>query len=91
MMASGLYSKYKSDKSFLNRLPLLLEHQEKENTKRKLTLTDVAPAFIFLIEGYFISIIVFMGELFIHPRSKKHQLKEKESRIIKTTYKIISV
>ena len=75
-MASGLYSKYMSDKSFLLRLPLLLSYQEKENTKRKLTLTDVAPAFIFLIMGHFISFIAFVGEIWIHPTRKMHHLKK---------------
>ena len=76
MMASGLYSKYNSDASFLSRLPLLLKYQEKETTKRKLTLVDVAPAFIFLIMGHFISFIVFIGEMWIHPRKKMEHLKK---------------
>lgn len=36
---------------------------EEEIILRKLTLTDVAPAFIFLTCGYFISFIVFITEI----------------------------
>ena len=80
MIASGLYSKYESDKSFMYRLPLLLKYQEKETLKRKLTLTDVAPAFMFLITGHFISFILFMGEIWIHPGRKMHHLKNIKER-----------
>ena len=78
-MALGLYSKYANDKSFLFRLPLLLKYQEKETIIRKLTLTDVAPAFIFLIAGYFVSFIVFMGEIWMHPRRKMHYFEKREN------------
>ena len=80
MIASGLYSKFLKDKSFLFRLPLLLEYQETENTRRKLILTDVGPAFIFLITGYFISFMVFMGEIWVHHKRKMHRLKKTEKR-----------
>ena len=81
IMASGLYFKFKNDKSFWIRLPLLLEYQEKETTKRKLTLTDVAPAFIFLLTGYFVSFITLMGEMWIHPRKKIHCMKKSKKQI----------
>ena len=86
MMASGLYFKYESDKSFLVRLPLLLKYQEKDITKRKLTLTDVAPAFIVLITGYFISFIVLMGEIWKHSRRKIHYMEKKKKRMTKILY-----
>ena len=80
IMASGLYLKYKNDKTFLYQLPLLLEYQEKDTTKRKLTFMDVAPAFIFLLTGHFISFIVLMGEIWVHPKRKIHHLKKWEKR-----------
>ena len=88
MMASGLYSKYMNDKSFILRLRLLLKYQEKETIKRKLTLTDVAPAFIFLLSGYFISFLVFKVEIWIHPRRRmRHFLKKEEKRKKKIIFK----
>ena len=70
LAASGLYFKYMNDRSFLHRLPFLLEYSEEDTSKRKLTLTDVAPAFLILLMGYFLSFLVFMGEILMH-RTKK--------------------
>ena len=71
-MASGLYFKYKSDKSFLIRLPLLLEFLDVDTGKRKLTLIDVAPAFIALLTGYVVSFSVLIGEILTDPKEKLH-------------------
>ena len=75
LMASGLYFKYLSDKSFLLRLPLLLSFSEKDTSKRKLTLTDVAPAFIILLTGYFVSFLVFVVEILSNSRKKMNHFK----------------
>ena len=44
---------------------------EEVNPKRKLTLIDVAPAFIILLWGYFISVLVFTGEILSNRRKGK--------------------
>lgn len=66
MMASGILEKYHSDGAFLSSLPLRLAFPEDYDSKRKLTLTDVAPAFIFLLSGYFIAFFIFIGEILIN-------------------------
>ena len=70
LAASGLYFKYKSDKSFLYRLPFLLKYSEEDNSKRKLTLTDVAPAFLVLLSGSIVSFVVLIGEILSNPKKK---------------------
>ena len=77
LMASGLYFKYQSDKSFLLRLPLLLKFTEEDTSKRKLKLTDVAPAFIVLLTGYLVSFLVLMVELQKNPNKKVHYSEKK--------------
>ena len=66
MLASGIYSKYNNDKEFLLRLPLLLNYKENNNRNRKLTLADVAPAFIFHLTGYLMSFLVLIGEIVVN-------------------------
>lgn len=66
MMASGILEKYHSDGAFLTSLPLRLAFPEDYDSTRKLTLTDVAPAFIFLLCGYFIAFFIFIGEILIN-------------------------
>ena len=76
LTASGLYFEYQNDKSFLFRLPFLLKFSEVDSSKRKVTLTDVAPAFIIFLIGYFASFLVFMGEILISPRKKVNYFKK---------------
>ena len=84
LMASGLYSKYQKDKSFFFRLPLLLNYSKKDTSKRKLTLTDVAPAFIVLSMGYFVSFSVLIGEILTHRWKKlKYRIKDIRQRRMK--------
>lgn len=63
LLASGLYFKYHKYSVFLIRRPHLLKYKKNKNNKRKLTLTDVAPAFMFLLAGYFISFLFLIGEI----------------------------
>ena len=84
LLASGLYSKYQNDKSFFFRLPLLLNYSEKDTSKRKLTLTDVAPAFIALSMGYFVSFSALIGEILTHRWKKlNYRIKGIRQRRIK--------
>ena len=84
LMASGLYSKYQNDKSFFFRLPLLLNYSEKDTSKRKLTLKDVAPAFIALSMGYFVSFSALIGEILTHRWKKlNYRIKGIRQRRIK--------
>lgn len=79
MMSSGIDIKYKNDAAFwfwLNKLP----EYEENDTKRKLTLTDVAPAFIFLLCGYFISFLVLIGEICIDRKKKFKYFKNNKKR-----------
>lgn len=70
LMASGLYFKYFNHANFLKRLSFLLGYQGEENSSRKLILTDVAPAFIFLLTGYFISFFVLIGEILLDRKKR---------------------
>ena len=76
IMASGIYFKYFSDFNFFHSFNVKIE--EKETTNRKLTLTDVAPAFIFLLCGYFISFLVFIVELLSKSKNARHLSRKKE-------------
>lgn len=82
LMASGLFFKYYRDSAFLIQLPNSLKHQEEDNNKRKLTITDVAPAFTFLLSGYIISFFVFIGEVLSNCWKKT-----KQSKIVKRSEK----
>ena len=70
MKASGIYDKQWNDYVFFSQLSLNFKHPEKDNSQRKLTLIDVAPAFLFLILGHIISILIFIGELLENSRIK---------------------
>ena len=87
LMSSGLYFKYKNDKTFLIRLPFLLNLSEEDTSKRKLTVTDVAPAFLVLLTGYFVSFLVLIGELLTNPSKKKNYLKKSKERKLRITHK----
>ena len=84
MMASGIHSKIMNDGKFLNNMKVSLRHPETDTSLRKLTLTDVAPAFIFLLFGYFVSFLAFIGEVFWHQKNLKH------SKILKIKNKQMS-
>ena len=87
LMASGLYSKYRNDKSFIFRLRLLLKLSEKDTSKRKLTLIDVSSAFIFLITGYFVSFCVLIGEILANRWKKVNYCKKSKERTVRVAYK----
>ena len=72
MMASGIYSKIINDGNFLNVMRFSLRYVEAGDTLRKLTMTDVAPAFIFLLFGYFVSLFVFISEILFHRKNLRH-------------------
>ena len=69
MMASGIYFKYLSD--FMFTRSSYFGVLEDETTKRKLTLTDLAPAFIFLLCGHFISLLVLCCEIISNRRNRR--------------------
>ena len=72
MMASGIHSKIINDGNFLSVLKFSLRYPETDDTLRKLSLTDVAPAFVFLLFGYFISFLVLIGEILFQRRNFRH-------------------
>lgn len=75
MLASGLYFKYVSDTKFVPITKFNSELSDYETAKRKLTLTDVAPAFIFLLTGCFVSILVLITEIWL---SRQQEHKEQD-------------
>lgn len=79
-MASGLYLKYQNDAAFLIRMRRQLKYKAKDTSKRKLTLTDVAPVFIFLIFGNIISFLVLIVEIMSDRVKKVNSLKKNEKR-----------
>ena len=91
LMASGLYSKYRNDKTFLHRLRIRSKISEKDTGKRKLTLVDVAPAFIILIIGYFLAFCVLMGEIFTNRLKKANYYKKGKQRKLRVINKENSV
>lgn len=78
MMASGIYYKYFNDATFLISLPYILQYTQND-TLRKLTLTDVSPAFIFLLIGYVISTLCLIGEIWSN-RKQKFIFRKKNKR-----------
>ena len=78
MMASGIYLKYLSDFTFL--WSSIVGIMENETTNRQLTLTDLAPAFIFLLCGHFTSLLVFCWEMMSSRRNKRILKKVKKKR-----------
>ena len=81
MMASGIYFKYWSDFIFSRSSSVTI--MENETTRRKLTLTDLAPAFIFLMCGYFISLLVLFWEIISSRRNRRVIKAFKKRRIRK--------
>lgn len=80
IVASGLYIKYNSDNSFFSSMLVRSQIPDYEKpSNRKLTITDVAPAFIFLLSGYFISFLVLIVEIYLY-RNKKKSMKIKKKR-----------
>ena len=77
MMASGLYFKYFSDQIFSGSFYVGIT--ENETTNRKLTMTDLAPAFILLLCGHFISLLVFCREI-VSGRKNRRILKTVKQR-----------
>lgn len=91
IMASGLYFKYNSDESFF--LSMLVRSHDPDYEKpsnRKLTITDVAPAFIFLLSGYFISFLVLIVEIKLY-RNKMKFMKINQKRHRRQVYDEIPV
>ena len=60
MMASSIYFKIMNDGNFLDVLKCSLRYPDTDDCLRKSTLTDVAPAFIFLLFGYFVSFLALL-------------------------------
>ena len=86
MMASGIYYKYFSDFTF--GLKSSLKFSENETINRKLTLTDLAPAFIFLLCGHFIYLFVLFWEMISKRRNGRIFKTIKKRRIISACSKI---
>ena len=82
MMASGIYFKIMNNFNFLMSF-YFSGIQEKETSNRKFTLIDVAPAFIFLLCGYFIFFLVFIGEILIARKNLRNSKRNKKQRITK--------
>ena len=78
IIASGIYLKYLSDRNFVFSLDNSLPEQNDDTNKRKLTLTDVAPAFIFLLFGRIVSFFVLICELFLHKKNVNQSMKRKK-------------
>ena len=79
-MASIIYLKYLSDGNFLNKMHYFLPEQNDNTDKRKLILTDVAPAFIFLLRKYIVYFIALIGEIFLKRKNIKRPMKRKRKR-----------
>ena len=79
MMASGIYFKYFSDFFFM--CSSFGGISESETTNRKLTLTDLAPAFIFLLCGYFTSLLVLCWEMMTSRRNRRILVTVEKRRI----------
>ena len=79
-MASGIYFQYLKDKNFLVSVYYFLPNQNDDTDTRKLTLTDLAPAFIFLLFGYVLSFIALIGEILLNRKNMKHAMKRKRKR-----------
>ena len=82
MMASGIYLKFINDLNFIQSL-FFSGNQEKETSIRILTLTDVAPAIIFLLCGYIISFLVFIGEILLARKNLRYSNRNKRKRTTK--------
>ena len=79
MQASGILNKYESDGIFYHKVQNMNSTLKNDPSKRKLTLTDVAPAFLCLLFGYFISFLVLIAEI-LSSRKKATNSKRKEKR-----------
>ena len=53
------------------------EEQNDDTDKRKLTLTDLAPAFIFRLSGYIVSFIALICEILLNANNVNQSLKLK--------------
>ena len=88
MMASGIFLKYDSDADFLWSMVYFSQEQDDDFEKRKLTLTDVAPAFIFLLSGYTVSFIVLIGEILFNKKKVNQSIKRKMKRKRKVHFEL---
>ena len=84
MMASGIYFKVFKDSNFAISISSR-SRMMKNESKRKLTLTDLAPAFIFLLGGYFMSFMVFIFEIMMNRKNVRY-FKRKTKRIQKKVH-----
>ena len=80
MMASGIYLKYLSDNHFWWSMRYFPQDQNDDTDKRKLTLTDLAPAFIFLLFGWIVSFIVLICEILLNRKNMKQPIRVKEKK-----------
>ena len=88
MMASGIFFKYYSDVDFWRSIHYFSQEPDNDTGKRKLTLTDVAPAFIFLLSGYIVSLLVLIGEILLNKKNVNQSIKRKMKRKRKVHPKI---
>ena len=65
-----------------------LQEQDCVTEKRKLTLTDVAPAFIFLLSGYIMSFLVLIDEILLKKKNVNQSIKRKRKRKGKVHFEI---
>ena len=71
VMASGIYFKVFKD-SNVKILHYSRSRMIENDSKRKLTLTDLAPAFMFLLSGYLMSFTVFIFEVIINQKNERY-------------------
>ena len=88
MMASGIFFKYKSEVDFWRSFYYFSQEQDDNFEKRKLTLTDLAPAFIFLLSGYTVSFIVLIGEILFNKKKVNQSIKRKMKRKRKVHFEL---
>ena len=83
-MASGIFLKYLSDRNYLWSMKYFYKfkalEQNDHSDKTKLTLTDVAPAFIFLLFGYIMSFIALIGEILLKAKNVNDSMKRKKKK-----------
>ena len=75
VMASGIYFKVFKD-SNLALLYYSRSRMTEIESKRKLTLIDLAPAFIFLLGGHLISFTVFVFEIKMNQKNVRYLIRE---------------
>ena len=91
MISSGILNLYDSHTYFMYALALLLWHPENNDTRKKLTLIDVAPAFLLLLSGYLLSFACFIGEMLIGRKKKSNLFTRTRTQKVGKSLKLHSV